>query len=133
MSRSRAKRSASVGCRRDSCGSLSATWRWNAPSARVASHTVAMPPVPSSRNSRYGPTASPARRRPMPAAGISHKALSAFSPSGPVDVPRARMAKELRDPLVQVGRAPGHVGEPVAVRRGSRSSASSNSAERACS
>ena len=40
-------------------GSFSATGRSTMPSIRSASHTVPMPPLPSSRRSRYGPTVSP--------------------------------------------------------------------------
>jgi hypothetical protein len=52
MSRSRRKRAASAGRRRLTSGSLSATLRSNAPSARSASQTLPMPPRPSSAISR---------------------------------------------------------------------------------
>ena len=60
MSRSRAKRIARSRRRRVSSGSFKATSRRKAPSARSASHTSAMPPRPSSRTNRYGPTRSSA-------------------------------------------------------------------------
>ena len=62
MSRSRAKRCARSRRSRLISGSLSATSRVKAPSARSASHTSAMPPLPISRFSRYGPMRSPGAR-----------------------------------------------------------------------
>ena len=40
-------------------GSFSATGRLIIPSMRSASHTMPMPPLPSSLNKRYGPTVWP--------------------------------------------------------------------------
>ena len=59
MSRSRANLSARSRRSRFIIGSFSATSRVNAPSARSASHTSAIPPAPSSRFNRYGPTRAP--------------------------------------------------------------------------
>ena len=79
--------------RRD--GVLSATSRLNAPSARCASHTSAMPPAPSRRTSRYGPTRSPACRRLPAGAGHVHRLRSTSSrrnaapPSGGSSVRRS--------------------------------------------
>ena len=63
MSRSRAIRSMSPARGHAPRGSFNATWRRTIPSVRSASQTVPMPPSPSSRSSRYGPTVAPARSR----------------------------------------------------------------------
>ena len=55
MLRSRPMRSAKVVAPQLACGSFSATRRSSRPSARSASQTLAMPPWPISRSSRYAP------------------------------------------------------------------------------
>ena len=64
--RSRVKRRRRLLSARPGRSSFSATRRWYRPSARAASQTWPMPPSPSRRSSRYGPTSAPARR---PASG----------------------------------------------------------------
>ena len=66
-------------------GSFSATSRSNAPSARSASQTSAMPPAPSSRFRRYGPMRSPRRpgrwpaSRPLPPASATRQQVGGFA------------------------------------------------------
>ena len=59
MSRSRTKRATSCEPARWPSGSFSATSRAGWASARVARHTVAMPPLPNSSPSTQGPTCAP--------------------------------------------------------------------------
>ena len=61
-----------AGARQARCGSFSATWRLSMPSVRSASHTAPMPPRPSSRISRYGPT----RRPRVASAAVAPRASS---------------------------------------------------------